>query len=58
MSTVTSHDDPTPTIRMQSNHDWYVGRGSRACHLSKANAAATETMNCSQRTPYRSGKGA
>lgn len=56
MSTVISHAEPTPTIRMQSNHDWYVGNGSLACHLSKAKAAATEMANCSQRTRPYSGK--
>lgn len=47
--TVNSHADPTPTIRMQSIHDCFVGRGSLACHRSKANAAAMETAHCTYR---------
>lgn len=50
MSHVTSHAEPTPTNRTQSNHDWNVGSGSvAACHLSNAKAAPTETANCIHR---------
>jgi len=49
MIAVNSHALPTPTTRMQSNHDCGVGSGSEACQRSKANAAATETANCKKR---------
>ncbi len=49
MIIVNSHAAPTPTTRMQSNHECGVGSGSLICQQSKANAAATETMNCKNR---------
>jgi len=47
--TVNIHAAPNPTIRMHSNHDCPVGRGSFACHRSKANAAAIDTAHCKYR---------
>lgn len=47
--TVNSHAAPTPTNRTHNSHDCGVGRGSFACQRSKANAAATDTANCTKR---------
>jgi hypothetical protein len=44
--TVNSHAAPTPTSNTQSSHDWPVGRGSLACHRSKAKAATIDTAHC------------
>lgn len=49
MNHVTNHAEPTPTMRIASNHDCAVGSGSLACQRSNQNAAATETTNCMKR---------
>jgi hypothetical protein len=45
MMIVNSHAAPKPTTSTQTSHDAAVGRGSPACHLSKAKAASTETAH-------------